>query len=103
MVENHLSKLSESQLRDLYADYLPENTNPTKGEIIEVIKNGFFKQASEKLSEQLRESNGTGYLLAQTLKYEYQGEGIENFLNGIRSVGKNDAKKEAEDEKMHED
>lgn len=104
MIEKHLSKLSEQQLAQLYSEFLPENSNPTKAEILEVVKNGFFRQASDKLDEQLRESNGSGYLLAQTLKYEYKGEGIENFLNGVRDVGKKELEDENEkdDDKMKE-
>lgn len=66
---------------------------------MEVIRSGFFQQSSSKLSEQLRDDNGIGFALAETLKIDYQGEGIVNFMNSMRN-----SKKESEqDAKKDED
>ncbi|KAI5953385.1 hypothetical protein KGF54_002757 [Candida jiufengensis] len=95
-IENHLDKLSREELSKLYKDYLPESTskNVTKYKIIEIIRSGFYQQNEQKLSEHLKSGEGAGYLLSQSLKYDYKGEGIENFLNGIRDLGKKEQKEE---------
>lgn len=97
LIEKHLDSLSPDQLSQLYATHLPESTNPTKHDILDVVRSGFFQQSTNKLSELLREGSGAGYLLAQSLKYDYQGEGIESFLNGVRELGK----KEEEEKEEH--
>lgn len=96
LIEKHLDTLSPDQLSQLYASHLPESTSPTKHDILDVVRSGFFQQSSNKLSELLREGSGAGYLLAQTLKYDYQGEGIESFLNGVRELGKKEEKENEE-------
>lgn len=96
LIEKHLDTLSPDQLSQLYASHLPESTNPTKHDILDVVRSGFFQQSTNKLSELLREGSGAGYLLAQTLKYDYQGEGIESFLNGVRELGKKEEKENEE-------
>lgn len=87
LIEKHLESLSSDHLSELYLKHLPESTSPTKHDIMDVVRSGFFQQSTSKLSELLREGNGAGYLLAQSLKYDYQGEGIEAFLNGVRELG----------------
>ncbi|KAK6198888.1 proteasome complex subunit Rpn13 ubiquitin receptor-domain-containing protein [Scheffersomyces amazonensis] len=96
-IENHLEELNTEQIKQLYGDYLPESlsSNPNKSELINVIKSGFFKQSEKRLTNSLREGNGAGYLLAQSLKYDYKGEGVDNFLQGIRQLG---AKEKANEE-----
>lgn len=96
LIEKHLDTLSPDQLSQLYASHLPESTSPTKHDILDVVRSGFFQQSSNKLSELLREGSGAGYLLAQSLKYDYQGEGIESFLNGVRELGKKEGKEKEE-------
>ncbi|EMG46921.1 hypothetical protein G210_2813 [Candida maltosa Xu316] len=93
-IDAHLEKLSLDQLKELYGEYLPESiaADPTKSEIMDVIRSGFFQQCEQKLSESLRSGSGAGYLMSQSLKYEYKGEGIEGFLNGVRELGKKDKK-----------
>ncbi|CCG22529.1 hypothetical protein CORT_0B08240 [Candida orthopsilosis Co 90-125] len=97
-IDNHLDKLSLDQLKQMYGEYLPSSVaqNPTKAKILDVVRSGFFQQSEQKLTNQLRANEGAGLLLAQSLKYDYKGEGIENFLNGIRQVSK---KEEEEEEK----
>lgn len=97
-IDNHLDKLSLDQLKQMYGEYLPPSVaqNPTKAKILDVVRSGFFQQSEQKLTNQLRANEGAGLLLAQSLKYDYKGEGIENFLNGIRQVSK---KEEEEEEK----
>ncbi|KAI3407068.2 hypothetical protein KGF56_000156 [Candida oxycetoniae] len=98
-IEAHLSKLSTKELKEKYFDYLPPSiaSNPTKDQIInDVIRSGFYQQCEQKLSQSLTGGNGAGYLLAQSLKYDYQGEGIENFLNGIRDVAEKEKKEKEE-------
>lgn len=94
LVEKHLDTLSPDQLTELYANHLPGSTNPTKHDILDVVRSGFFQQSTNNLSDLLREGNGAGYLLAQSLKYDYKGEGIEPFLNGVRELGKKEKKEE---------
>lgn len=88
VVDAHLARQSPSQLRALYGAYLPANTEATREEIGRVVRSGFYQQAEARLSEQLREGAGTGYLLAQAVGYDYEGEGIEQFLNGVRNAGR---------------
>lgn len=90
LIEKHLDSLSSDQLAQLYSRFLPESCskNPLKSDVLDVVRSGFFQQATSKLSELLREGNGAGYLLAQSLKYNYQGEGVEGFLNGVRELGR---------------
>jgi len=100
-IDSHLDKLSIDQLKQMYGEYLPPSIaqNPTKSKIIDVVRSGFYQQSEQKLTKQLRANEGAGLLLAQSLKYDYKGEGIENFLNGIREL----SKKEKEEEKKKED
>ncbi|CAK9438512.1 uncharacterized protein LODBEIA_P27360 [Lodderomyces beijingensis] len=97
-IEAHLSKLSLQELKQMYGEFLPatEAQNPTKDSIINnIVRSGFFQQCEQKLSHSLASGDGAGYLLAQSLKYDYQGEGIENFLNGVRKI----AEKEDDEKK----
>lgn len=99
-INSHLDKLSIDQLKELYGEYLPESiaANPTKEEIMRAIRSGFFQQCEQKLSELLRSNTGAGYLMSQSLKYDYKGEGVDGFLNGIRDL----AKKEQDNDKDEE-
>lgn len=99
-INSHLDKLSIDQLKELYGEYLPESitANPTKEEIMRAIRSGFFQQCERKLSELLRSNTGAGYLMSQSLKYDYKGEGVDGFLNGIRDL----AKKEQDNDKNEE-
>ena len=101
-IDDHLDKLSLEQLKEMYGEYLPPSIaqNPTKAKIMEVVRSGFFQQSEQKLTKQLRASEGAGLLLAQSLKYDYKGEGIENFLNGVRQLSK---KEEEEEEQKKQD
>lgn len=87
MIEKHLDELSNEEIKQLYQSHLPESIeNPTKYDIMQLVRSGFFDQSLNRLSESLTKSSGTGYLLSQTLKYDYQGEGIDGFLAGIRQL-----------------
>lgn len=92
LVEKHLDTLSPEELARIYSPVLPESVakNPTKKDILDVFRSGFFQQAEQKLSENLRSGTGAGYLLAQSLKYDYRGEGIDGFLQGLRQLGERD-------------
>lgn len=96
LIDKHLEKLSAQELKEKYGELLPPSmsNNPSKADIIDVVRSGFFQQSEQKLSESLRNGKGAGYLLAQTLKYDYKGEGVDLFLQGIRELGK----KEKDDE-----
>lgn len=85
----HLDLLLEDELKEKYGAILPENVQPTKSEILRVIRSGFFHLANKELSQTMAE-NGVGQILALSFGYEYQGEGIEAFLRGIRSLKKKD-------------
>ncbi|KAI5954716.1 hypothetical protein KGF57_003739 [Candida theae] len=99
-IDNHLDKLSLDQLKHMYGEYLPPSIaqNPTKAKIIEVVRSGFFQQSEQKLTKQLRANEGAGLLLAQSLKYDYKGEGIENFLKGVRELSKKEKEEEGDGE-----
>lgn len=104
LIDSHLDKLSLDELKSLYSEYLPSSmsSNPTKAQIMDIIRSGFYAQSEQKLSELLSKGSGAGYLLAQSLKYEYKGEGIDGFLNGIRELAKKE-KKEEEEQQQKED
>ncbi|ODV80862.1 uncharacterized protein CANTADRAFT_47098 [Suhomyces tanzawaensis NRRL Y-17324] len=87
LVQQHLDKLSPHQI-DQLSQHLPASTPATKTEIAQVVRSGFFQQSQRKLSEQLSSGLGAGYLVAQSLKYDYKGEGVDGFLNGIRELTK---------------
>lgn len=102
-ISQHLDSLSKEQLIENYSTHLPKSidaNNISKNEILDIVRSGFFQQSINKLSDQLTNSNGTGYLLSQSLKYDYQGEGVDGFLNGIRQLSK---KEEEEEKKQQED
>ncbi|AOW26098.1 26S proteasome regulatory subunit N13 [Candida albicans P60002] len=100
-IDSHLDKLSLEQLKEMYGDYLPPSiaSNPTKSQIMEVVRSGFFQQCEQKLSESLRGNSGAGYLMSQSLKYDYKGEGVESFFNGVRELGKKEQNDKDEDMK----
>ncbi|RLV94328.1 26S proteasome regulatory subunit RPN13 [Spathaspora sp. JA1] len=104
-INTHLESLTSEQLKQLYGDYLPKSIteNPTKEQILDVIRSGFFKQSEQKLSQLLNQGNGAGYLLAQSLKFDYHGEGIDGFLTGIRELAKKEKEKEDKNEQVEED
>lgn len=83
VIEKHLLLLLEKELEEKYGDLLPEGVKPTKEEIARLVRNGFFKQANKELSSTIL-NNGVGQILASSLGYDYQGEGIEAFLEGLR-------------------
>ncbi|EGW35003.1 uncharacterized protein SPAPADRAFT_58128 [Spathaspora passalidarum NRRL Y-27907] len=104
-IDKHLAGLNTEQLKELYGQFLPQSVaeNPTKEQILDVIRSGFFQQSEQKLSQYLTQGNGAGYLLAQSLKFDYHGEGIDGFLTGIRELAKkekSDEKAEGEDTEM---
>ncbi|EGV63964.1 hypothetical protein PSN45_003959 [Yamadazyma tenuis] len=90
VLETHLNRLSDKQLLELVKDDLPPTIgqNPTRANIYDLIRSGFFQQSKANLTQHLRNANGAGYLLAQSFGLEYQGEGISNFLEGIRKSSK---------------
>lgn len=97
IVEKHLDELSPEEIEQLYAEHLPSSTNPTKHDIIQLVRSGFFDQSLDRLNQGLQKSTGMGYILSQSLKFDYQGEGIEGFLKGIRQLTKKEEKeKDAE-------
>lgn len=71
---------------ELVNDDLPPSIkqNPTRKDILDLVRSGFFQQSRSNLTSHLNKSNGAGYLLAQTFGLQYSGEGIVNFLNSIR-------------------
>ncbi|KAK6456231.1 proteasome complex subunit Rpn13 ubiquitin receptor-domain-containing protein [Scheffersomyces xylosifermentans] len=100
VIEKHLDKLNPEQLQQLYSEHLPQSSasHPSKSTILDVVRSGFFQQSEQNLSKSLRDGKGAGYLLAQSLKYDYKGEGVDGFLAGIREL----AKKEQEEAKSSE-
>lgn len=95
-VSRHLEGLSQAEIARVYGPLLPESVgpNPTKDDVLSVVRNGFFQQATGRLSEQLRSGRGAGLLLSQSLRYEYRGEGIEGFLDGVREAERREEEEE---------
>lgn len=93
VIEQYLNQLSDEQLIELVIDDLPPSIKqqPTRKDIMNLIRSGFFLQSRSNLTSHLNKSNGAGYLLAQTFGLEYSGEGIVNFLNSIRKSTKDDS------------
>lgn len=89
LIKSHLESLTHEEIVSKYADYVPISLTLSKADLIDLVQSSFFQQNLAKLTEQLN-SDGSGYLLAQSIKYDYLGEGIENFLQGIRNKSKQD-------------
>lgn len=87
VISKHLASLPDEQVQEQYAHLLPDGVNATREEILSVIRTGFFELASRELSSSIG-NNTVGQILAQNLGYEYQGEGLDAFLRGIRSLRK---------------
>lgn len=87
-VSRHLERLSRAEIAAVYGPLLPESVgaNPTKEDVLGVVRSGFFQQATGRLSEQLLSGTGAGLLLSQSLRYDYRGEGIDGFLDGVREA-----------------
>lgn len=84
LVSAHLDTLSDDQVARVYGPYMPKSFQPTKLSVLALMRDPFFQQTCHKLGDLLKQANGAGYLLAHSLKYEYNGEGIEPFLCGLR-------------------
>lgn len=100
----HLEKPKE-ELEKLYGNYVPKSVadNISSSELKKLIKNSFFEQSMRNLDAQLNRNSGAGYLLAQSFKLNYKGEGIEGFLEGIREQAKKEKEEEEEVNKEGED
>lgn len=100
VIEKHLDSLSPAEMSSMYGPLLPKTvgTDPTKQNVLETVRSPFFQQACQRLSEQLAQGEGAGYLLAQSLKLKYDKEGIASFLQGLR-----DANRGAENDDKHPD
>lgn len=89
VIEAHLSRVDEAQIRQLYGALLPEGMEATKDNVMRIVRSGFFHQATSELSSLIGEA-GVGQILAASLGYDYEGEGIDAFLRGIRRSAKKD-------------
>lgn len=89
LIKSHLQSLTHEEIVSMYSDYVPDSSNLSKADLIDLVQSSFFLQNLAKLTEQLN-TEGSGYLLAQSIKYEYLGEGIDNFLQGVRNKSKQD-------------
>ncbi|KAF5093638.1 hypothetical protein D0Z03_002338 [Geotrichum reessii] len=88
---NHINSLTESELQPVL-DNLPDQVPKTRAELLRIIQSSQFSQGSHTFSNVLMQG-GLGPIVARELDYEYQGEGVEGFLNGVR---KSSPKKEDE-------
>lgn len=79
---NHINSLTESELQPVL-DNLPDQVPKTKAELLRIIQSSQFSQGSDTFSSVLMQG-GLGPIVARELDYEYQGEGVEGFLNGVR-------------------
>lgn len=86
VVLRHLEKLLESEITRMYGHLLPQAVPPTKSDILRVIRSGFFHLANKELSQTMGEN--VGHILASSFGYQYNGEGIEAFLRGLRQLKK---------------
>lgn len=100
VLEAHINSLSNDEVVELFKDDLPPSIaeNPTKSNILDLLRSGFFQQSKNNLSSHLKKSNGAGYLLSQSFGVDYVGEGITNFLNGIRKASKKPTKEGSTEE-----
>ncbi|KAM9913089.1 hypothetical protein OXX69_001938 [Metschnikowia pulcherrima] len=87
LLERHLSALSPEEIKARYGDLLPENVEPTSAEVLAVVRSEFFRAANAELSSNVAENN-LGSFLASSFGYEYEGEGLEAFLRGLRAAAK---------------
>lgn len=71
---------------------LPEGVPPTKDEILKVLRSSFFRSGNEQLSHTINTSP-VGLIMARSFGFEYNGEGLEAFLNGLRETAKRDKAK----------
>lgn len=81
-----INSLSEEELQPLY-EHSPEGIDHTREELVSVIQSSQFYQGMESLSSVLNQS-GVGEVVASQLDYDYEGEGVEGFLNGARNKSK---------------
>lgn len=89
VLQQFIDELSEEEFAKFIEDNsndLPETikSNPTKQGFNDLMRSGFFQQSKANLSNHLKRNNGSGFLLAQLFKLNYQGEGIGNFLQALR-------------------
>ncbi|KAK6463217.1 proteasome complex subunit Rpn13 ubiquitin receptor-domain-containing protein [Scheffersomyces coipomensis] len=90
IIEKHLAGLSQDQIKELYGEYIPS----TGGDLMNVIRSAFYQQCTQRLSHSLINDDGAGWLFAQSLKYDFEGEGINYFLKGIRKLGEQEKEEE---------
>lgn len=83
------------ELRDLFGAHLPEGTEPTRENIMEVVRSSFFRQSMERLCSQLNQQDGSGMLYAQAFGLKYRGEGLAWWLRALREK-RNEEKGEKE-------
>lgn len=95
---SHFESLSPDDIELLYGDMLPEGVASTKEEIMKVLRSSFFKSSNAEFSHTIR-TNNVGLILAHSFGYEYLGEGLQNFMNGLREVAKKEKKEREEKEK----
>jgi hypothetical protein len=87
VIADYINGLSEEQLAPLY-NHLPEGIEHSQQELVRVIQSSQFHQGMGLLSSVLNQ--GGGQIVASQLGYPYAGEGVEGFLQGIRSRERRD-------------
>lgn len=89
VVENMLAGKLDAEIAATFGPWLPKLLQRgARTDVLEAVRSAFFQQAAERLSEGLRGHEGAGYLLCACLHVEYQGEGIEAFLEACRTLGR---------------
>lgn len=89
-IETMLGKLSAQEIHDTFSRFLPslsEKDDPEET-VAQIVETGFFQLSIDRLSDSLREGEGSGLLLAQSFGLDYKGEGIDGFLQALRDKGK---------------
>lgn len=86
----YINSISEDKAQELY-EFLPSDIPHTRDWLCKVVYSSYFQQGMGSLSQVLNTS-GLGSIVASQLDYDYEGEGVESMLNGIRHRAKKDKK-----------
>lgn len=83
-VAAHLARMLEADIERAYGALLPPGVAARRDDILRVVRSGFFHHARDELGGAVAETPGA--LLARTLGYDYEGEGVEAFVRGLRKL-----------------
>lgn len=87
----YVNGVSDEEVARLCED-LPAEIPHTREWLCKVIYSSYFQQGMSSLSQVLNTS-GLGSIVASQLEYDYEGEGVEGMLQGIRKRSKKEDRK----------